>query len=153
MIELKGNEFKSVTGDLLRLDKEIEDLGIYNAEYVTLADNTFSNVEGAVVKLYRGGSDESTFGPHLTMTNNQLINVGSGKRNKTQASLYLHGVQVTNVLDNTIAESAVIKIEHTVGEPQTRIINNKLSQDINVVELRVAGPHTAVLSNNQILNK
>jgi poly(beta-D-mannuronate) lyase len=148
LIELKGNEFKSVTGDLLRLDKEIEDLGIYNAEYVTLADNTFSNVEGAVVKLYRGGSDESTFGPHLTMTNNQLINVGSGKRNKTQASLYL-----TNVLDNTIAESAVIKIEHTVGEPQTRIINNKLSQDINVVELRVAGPHTAVLSNNQILNK
>jgi poly(beta-D-mannuronate) lyase len=32
LIELKGNTFSNITGDLLRLDKEIEDLGIYNAE-------------------------------------------------------------------------------------------------------------------------
>lgn len=152
-ITLKNNTFSNITGDILRLDKELEDLGIYNAEYVTLADNTFSDVEGALVKLYRGGSDESTFGPHLNMSNNTVTNVGNGKRNKSKSSLYLHGVQVSNVLDNTLAKSAPVVVEHTVGEPKTTIQNNKLSQDVSVVELRVSGPHTAVLSNNKIIGK
>jgi poly(beta-D-mannuronate) lyase len=105
------------------------------------------------VKLYRGGSDESTFGPHLTMSNNQLNAIGEGKRNKTKASLFLHGVQVTNVKENTLKNSAPIKVEHTVGEPKTSIVNNQFSQKISVVELRVSGPHTAELSNNIIVNK
>ncbi|MDO6444473.1 polysaccharide lyase 6 family protein [Colwellia sp. 1_MG-2023] len=153
LIEFKGNTFTNITGDLLRLDKEIEDLGIYNAEYVALADNKFENVSGALVKLYRGGTDESTFGPHLTMSNNQLTAIGEGKRNKTKASLFLHGVQVTNINNNNIANSAPIKVEHTVGEPKTSIANNQLSQAVSVVELRVEGPHTAELSDNTIVNK
>ena len=152
-IELKGNKFSNITGDLLRLDKEIEDLGIYNAEYVTLSENTFDNVEGTLVKLYRGGSDESTFGPHLNMKNNTVTQVGVGKRNKSKASLYLHGVQVTNVLGNTLKNSAPIIVEHTVGEPKTVIKDNELSQEVSVVELRVAGPHTAELSNNKVQGK
>ncbi|MDG1751120.1 MAG: alginate lyase, partial [Thalassotalea sp.] len=153
LIELKGNTFTNITGDILRLDKEIEDLGIYNAEYVVIADNSFDNVSGTLVKLYRGGSDESTFGPHLNMSNNQLNTIGEGKRNKTKASLFLHGVQVTNVINNTLANSAPIIVEHTVGEPITSIVNNELSQEVSVVELRVSGPHTADLSNNKIVNK
>ncbi|TRX54497.1 polysaccharide lyase 6 family protein [Thalassomonas sp. M1454] len=152
-ITLSNNSFDNITGDILRLDRELEDLGIYNAEYVTLSKNTFKDVEGALVKLYRGGSDESTFGPHLNMTNNKVTNVGNGKRNKSKSSLYLHGVQVTNVADNTLAESAQIVVEHTVGQPKTSIQNNKLSQDVSVVELRVSGPHTAVLENNQVVAK
>lgn len=153
LIELNGNTFTNITGDLLRLDKEIEDLGIYNAEYVTLADNRIENVSGALIKLYRGGTDESTFGPHLNMSNNQLTAIGEGKRNKTKASLYLHGVQVTNINNNTVVNSAPIKVEHTVGEPKTSIANNQLSQAVSVVELRVEGPHTAELSDNKIVNK
>ncbi len=153
LIELKGNTFSNITGDILRLDKEIEDLGIYNAEYVALSDNRFDNVSGALVKLYRGGSDESTFGPHLNMSNNQLNAIGAGKRNKTKASLYLHGVQVTNLNDNTLTNSAPIIVEHTVGEPKTSIVNNQLSQKVSVVELRVSGPHTADLSNNKIVKQ
>jgi poly(beta-D-mannuronate) lyase len=153
LIELKGNTFSNITGDILRLDKEIEDLGIYNAEYVALSDNRFDNVSGALVKLYRGGSDESTFGPHLNMSNNQLNAIGAGKRNKTKASLYLHGVQVTNLNDNTLTNSAPIIVEHTVGEPKTSIVNNQLSQEVSVVELRVSGPHTADLSNNKIVKQ
>ena len=154
-ITLINNQFKNVSGDILRLNKEIEDLGIYNAEYVTLTDNSFSNVSGSLIKLYRGGSDESTFGPHFTMTNNRLSNVGLGKRNKSNASIYLHGVQVTNISKNTFAQSAPIVIEHTVGEPITQITDNTFDATLqpSITELRVAGPHTAILKNNNIINK
>ncbi|MFD2164817.1 chondroitinase-B domain-containing protein [Thalassotalea euphylliae] len=157
-IALKNNTFTNISGDVLRLDKEIEDLGVYNAEYVTLVGNEFSEVKGALIKLYRGGSDESTFGPHLLMTNNKVNNLGLGKRNKSGASLFLHGVQVTDVEKNQLTNAAPIIVEHTVGEPITRITDNTLNKSPSVVELRVEalkakGEHTATLSNNVINNK
>lgn len=153
-ITLNNNSFSKVSGDILRLNSEIEDLGIYNAEYVTLNKNSFSNVEGAIVKLYRGGTDESTFGPHIQMTNNTLSNVGLGKRNANKASLYLHGVQVTNVESNHLIDSAPIVVEHTVGEPQTVISSNifDATTEPSIVELRVDGPHTAKVENNTVRN-
>lgn len=149
-ITLKNNQFVNISGDILRLDKEIEDLGIYNAEYVTLENNQFNQVKGALVKLYRGGSDESTFGPHLLMSNNQVNDLGLGKRNKAKASLHLHGVQVTSIENNQLVNTAPIVVEHTVGEPITKIKDNQLTQQPSVVELRVEGPHTATLTNNQV---
>ena len=153
-IELTNNHFINITGDFLRLNKEIEDLGIYNAEYVILKHNTFDNVQGALVNLYRGGTDESTFGPHLTMLNNTINNSANGKRNKAAASLYLHGVQVTYIEDNTFDNSAEIVVEHTVGEPQTVIKNNLFNNTSapKVTELHALGPHTAVLLNNKQSN-
>lgn len=149
-LSVTNSTFTNITGDILRLNKEVDDLGIYNAEYVRLHDNQFKDVQGAVAKVYRGGSDESTFGPHLIASNNQMMNVGQGKRNKDKASFKLHGVQVTNMDKNQFANSAPIVVEHTVGEPKTRITNNvmKGTKAPSVVELRVKGPHTAELSNN-----
>ncbi|NMP32596.1 alginate lyase [Thalassotalea sp. M1531] len=151
-IALTNNTFKNITGDIMRLDTELEDLGIYNAEYVNVKGNSFTDVQGSLIKLYRGGSDESTFGPHLLMINNQLSNVGQGKRNKTKASIYLHGVQVTNISDNVVEKSAPITVEHTVGEPVTAITNNTFNATASpkVTELRVKGPHTAVIENNKV---
>ena len=150
LIELKNNQFSYISGDVIRLNKEIEDQGIYNAEYVTLENNQFTDIAGAVAKVYRGGTDESTFGPHFIMRNNKISNVGSGKRNKTKASLYLHGVQVTNIEDNKEVTSAPIKIEHTVGEPKTRLSLNKLSIQPLIAELHSKGPVTAILTQNEI---
>ena len=153
-IELTNNHFTNITGDFLRLNKEIEDLGIYNAEYVILKNNIFDNVQGTLVNLYRGGTDESTFGPHLAMFDNTIINSSNGKRNKTSSSLYLHGVQVTNVESNTFNNTADIVIEHTVGEPITAVKNNILNKTASpsVKELHAKGPNTAVLSNNKQTN-
>lgn len=153
-ISLIGNTFDDVTGDVLRLNTESEDLGIYNAEYVRVKDNSFNQVQGAVVKLYRGGTDESTFGPHLVMAGNKLNQVGHGKRNKNKSSLYLHGVQVADILQNTLVTSAPIIIEHTVGEPITLIKGNHfdMTQPPAVTELNVEGPHTAVIEDNKTVN-
>lgn len=152
-ILLDNNQFNQVTGDILRLDKETEDLGIYNAEYVTLTNNSFTDVEGAIVKLYRGGTDESTFGPHLDMVGNTISNVGKGKRNKAKAGVFIHGVQVGNIINNTFHDSQLIRVEHTVGEPITHVNDNTFNKTDKptVVELRVEGPHTADVSQNKYL--
>ena len=151
-VTLQNNQFAKVSGDVLRLNSEIEDLGIYNAEYVTLVDNQFADIQGAIVKLYRGGTDESTFGPHLAMRGNQLENTGNGKRNKEQSSVYLHGVQVTDIEDNNFQASTPIVIEHTVGEPQSAIIGNAFTATPAplITELRFPGPHTADVRDNEV---
>ncbi|WP_261319367.1 chondroitinase-B domain-containing protein [Microbulbifer agarilyticus] len=153
-ITLVNNHFENITGDLLKLNKEKDDLGIYNAEYVTVTGNTFTQVQGALVDLYRGGTDESTFGPHLDFSNNVVAESSQGKRNKAKALLKLHGVQVSDVRDNRIESSAGIVVEHTVGEPVTRIANNQFFKAPlpDVKELVAEGPHTAILANNEAKN-
>ncbi|AWB68896.1 alginate lyase [Saccharobesus litoralis] len=152
-ITIKNSVFNNITGDILRLNKEADDLGIYNAEYVTLSNNQFSDVQGALAKIYRGGRDESTFGPHLDMQGNVLSNVGKGKRNKSKSAVYLHGVQVTNIANNTVENSAGVVIEHTVGEPISVVQDNsfKATPAPSVVELHTGGAHTAQLKNNKVL--
>ncbi|TYK65133.1 polysaccharide lyase 6 family protein [Colwellia echini] len=150
-ITVSGNTFKNITGDIFRLNKEQDDLGIYNAEYLTIENNSFKDVGGSIVNLYRGGKDESTFGPHLSFVNNKVIDSSKDKRNKSSASVFVHGAQVVLITENTFNNSAPIIIEHTVGEPVTVITDNKFVQTdvIDVVELYAPMPHTAELKNNQ----
>ncbi|WP_339720971.1 polysaccharide lyase 6 family protein [uncultured Paraglaciecola sp.] len=153
-IKITNTTMSQITGDIMRLNKETDDLGIYNAEYIYFNNNLLENVEGAVAKVYRGGTDESTFGPHFIMKGNVLKNVGKGKRNKNAASVSLHGVQVAQISENKWFDSAPVDIEHTVGEPITAVANNEFTATLapKVVELRASGPHTATLDNN-IINK
>lgn len=84
------------------------------------------------------------------MTHNVLSNVGNGKRNKKGASVFLHGVQVTDVQSNEFIQSAPLVIDHTVGEPITSVIDNTFTATptIQIQELHAEGPHTAILKNN-----
>lgn len=150
-IIILNSTFKNITGDIMRLNKETDDLGIYNAEYIHFNNNTVESVEGAVAKIYRGGTDESTFGPHFLMSGNTLKNVGKGKRNKSESAILLHGVQVTNIENNTLLDSQPVTVEHTVGQPETKITNNEFSNTPlpSIEELNAEGPHTAELSNNK----
>lgn len=154
-IVIKDSTFENITGDILRLNKEQDDLGIYNAEYVTIENSSFTNIEGAVAKIYRGGTDESTFGPHLFLTDSSFTNIGFGKRNKHKASLYLHGVQDTDMLGNQFSNIAPIVIEHTVGEPQTLIQDNRFEKVglPRVTEVFTRGDSTAVLIDNSVLEE
>lgn len=151
-ILIENSHFENITGDILRLNKELDDLGIYNAEYVTITDSHFVNIDGIIANIYRGGTDESTFGPHLLFANNTVTKVGGGKRNKSGASLFLHGVQDTDIINNEFSESAPVIIEHAVGEPQTLIENNRfIGMNLPLVtEIFTKGPSTAVLINNTV---
>jgi len=150
-ITITNNVFQNITGDIFRLNKEQDDLGIYNTEYLNVENNTFEKVQGSIVKMYRGGKDESTFGPHLKFVNNQITDSSFGKRNKVLSTLNLHGAQVALIEGNTFKKSAPVIIEHTVGEPVTAVIDNKFNKtDMpHITELYAPMPHSAKLKNNQ----
>ncbi len=151
-IVIKDSNFTDVTGAILKLDREFEDFGIYNAEYVAISGSDFTNIQGSLVDFYRGGTDESTFGPHFSLTASMLNNVGHGKRNKSRSSVHLHGVQVTDISDVTFRNSMPIVINHTVGEPQTSIQSNRFfdTKLPRVAELNSEYENTAVIRDNEV---
>lgn len=151
-IKIMNSSFKDITGNILKLDAENDNYGIYNAEYVTIANSAFDSVQGAVVEYYRGGTDESTFGPHFSMTNSKLTNVGFGSKNWLKSSIRLHGVQVSILKDNTFKNSRDVIINHTVGEPVTKITNNVfVDMPLPVItELNSEAENTAILSGNSV---
>ena len=150
-ILIKNSKFSDVSGAIVRLDREDDDYGIYNAEYLTITNSRFENVQGDIVDYYRGGRDESTFGPHFVMSRSVIENVGHGKTNKSASSLYLHGVQVTNMSRNRFINSKPFLINHTVGEPKTRIERNRFqkTEAPRVYELNSGLPPTAIIENNR----
>lgn len=120
-IEVKDSHMENITGAVLSLNKETEDLGVYSVENLTLEGNTFKDIKEEVVTLYRGGFDESTFGPMVTVDNNTLTNVGKGSTHRTGASMYFHGVQNLHISNTSWADSAPLSLYLTNGEPITRI--------------------------------
>jgi poly(beta-D-mannuronate) lyase len=123
-IEIRNSSFRNVTGSILALNREDDDLGIYNGEYIRIENSEFETIGGAIADVYRGGTDESTFGPHFTLRASTIDDVGKNKRNKTGASIRLHGVQATDIHDNVFADSRPIRVTETVGEPVTRFSGN-----------------------------
>lgn len=116
-VVLNRVEVDTLSGEVISADAETDDLGTYNIERLEIVGSTFRNVEGAAVSLYRGGSDESTFGPRMMMTGTTLERVGRGKANTTNASLRLHGLQLAEIRKNRFVDSAGLRFVRTVGEP------------------------------------
>lgn len=130
---IENTNMTNITGSVLSFDKEVEDLGIYNVENVVINNSTFKDVEGAVANIYRGGTDESTFGPIVRMSENKFDNVGKGKRNKVAASIKLHGVQNAIVEKSTWADSAPLTLHLTNGEPITIIKDCEMKSTSKIV--------------------
>jgi poly(beta-D-mannuronate) lyase len=149
-IRIEGSTFRNISGSVFKLDAERDDFGRYNAEYVTISDSMFEAVQGPLAALYRGGRDESTFGPHFEMVDSKLSDVGNGGRNALGASLWLHGVQDTDITNNTFDGLPAFKIDHTVGEPQTDINTNRFmgTPAPKVIEITSGLPPQARIENN-----
>jgi len=145
-IEIRNSNFSNVTGAVLALDKETDDLGLYNAEYVVITGSKFSNIGKALLNIYRGGTDESTFGPHVEIRDNEVSSAGKNKRNKSKASIYMLGVQLASVAENEFSDSLPIRVVQTVGDPVTSITNNRFIA--TAVPEIING--TAVLSGNTV---
>lgn len=151
-IIIRNSTFSNVSGSIVRLTDEVEDNGIYGAEYVTVDGSSFSNIGGPVLDIYRGGTDESTFGPHVELVGSTLVKAGHSNRNISGASIRLHGVQVTSIKDTHFAKSQPVLIKHTVGEPQTRIIGNRFDRHdgVEVIELNSGMPPSVTFQDNDM---
>jgi len=116
-IALVNCTFENITGHVLNLNKEIDDIGIYNAENVVISGCSFKDVGGAAAHLYRGGRDESTFGPIIQLSDTVFDNVGNDKRNKVSSAVSLHGVQLAELDNLSFKDSKKLNLHLIVGEP------------------------------------
>ncbi|MCB9331645.1 MAG: DUF4957 domain-containing protein [Lewinellaceae bacterium] len=120
-VVLRNSTFKTISGAILSLDAETDDIGIYSAENVIIENCRFTDVGGTALNLHRGGRDESTFGPMLYLSNSDFTNVGGDKRNKAEASVALHGVQLAMISGCHFTDCQPLKIHLVVGDPITKI--------------------------------
>lgn len=127
-VTIRNSAFSEVSGAIVAADSETDDFGRYNVEYLDIVDSNFADIAGPLASVYRGGTDESTFGPSVTITGNALSNVGRGSANGAQASFLLHGVQTAQIAHNALTRSAPIKVVHTVGTPRTSVAQNIFTQ-------------------------
>lgn len=143
-ISIQNSTFKKITGSIAALDLETDDIGAYNVEYFIMKNNVISDLQGAALRLYRGGKDESTFGPFLEIDHNVFDNVGFGQKNKYDAAISLYGVQEIDIKDNIFKDSKAIDMHLVVGEPIVNIRNNDFS---NSEKLKVTGDQKYTMEN------
>ncbi len=104
-----------LSGSVLAAHTETDDLGFYNVEGVEIVDSSFSDIVGPAVDLYRGGTDESTFGPRIIVAGSTFERVGG--RADPPVALALHGVQNARLLDNRFIDGGGVRFFRTVGAP------------------------------------
>ena len=140
-IVIKNSRFRDITGMIVSAASESDDYGQYNVEYLDITGNRFDNIGGPIAAVYRGGTDESTFGPTVRISDNGLYDVGRKIAGGKSGSLFLHGVQTAIIERNVVDGSGVMKIVHTVGTPETALRDNKFvaTPAPAVTELNFAG--------------
>lgn len=120
LIRIKDSRFSNIAGAVVAADSEVDDFGRYNAEYLEISGSQFADVRGGVAGLYRGGSDESTFGPHFRFNDNRVERSGG----KDRAALTLVGVQQIAIGSNRFDHSGAIRITQTTGTPVLTLTDN-----------------------------
>jgi poly(beta-D-mannuronate) lyase len=98
-ISVNNTKFDHCT-NIFTLTDELEKKGYYNVEKMIINNCTFSNNSGQILGLYRTGNDESTMGPKLIFTKNNIQNC-----HNDQALIHLIGVQQSIVTDNRFSNS------------------------------------------------
>ncbi len=150
-VTIADSRFANISGSVLSAVSETDDYGRYNAEYVDISGSKFVDIGGPVVAIYRGGTDESSFGPHVTITGIDVAGSGKIGAGGAPAVIMLHGVQRADISGSRFVDSAPIHVIHTVGKPETVISKNEFAGTSAPVieELIWNGPARARLSENR----
>ena len=126
-VSIRDSAFADISGAIVSASAETEDYGQYNVEYLDIVESSFVDIGGPIADIYRGGRDESTFGPYVNISGNALADVGNAATNRSGASINLHGVQIAVLSRNAFAASSPLRVVHTVGTPKTTVTDNSLS--------------------------
>ncbi len=94
--------FDEITGDAINLAAEKDDVGRYNVENLVFNNCLFNKILYGCINVYRGGNDESTTGPYVTInqcTFNESSNTELGY------ALKLYGVQYSSITNSVFNNS------------------------------------------------
>ncbi|MEM7327578.1 MAG: polysaccharide lyase 6 family protein [Pseudomonadota bacterium] len=116
-VEVSNSVFKNISGVPFKFDAETDDFGIYNVEYLIIQNSDFSDIRSSVASIYRGGRDESTFGPHGFIVESRFANVGA----EESPFAVLHGAQNVKIESNVFEASNPARLIITTGIP--KIVN------------------------------
>ena len=89
--------FRNMSGSAIDLSSEKEDKGIYNAENVIVRNCIFTNMLSGAINVYRGGNDESTTGPYVTIDHCIFNDVDNREQG---CVIKLLGVQYARVINS-----------------------------------------------------
>lgn len=120
-IVISNSTISNLSGTVLELNKEQDNIGLYNVEAVVLDNCTFENIGGEVATMYRGGTDESTIAGSILINHCLFSKVGNNKNNKSGKSLMLQGVQVAEIKNSIFEKSKGIGMKFTVGDPEAKV--------------------------------
>ncbi len=116
----------------IMLNKETNDKGDYNSEFVYVVDNTFTNVGENVLNYYRGGYDESTIGGNLVFTGNTVTN--SGKNDTENILIKTRGIVNVEFANNTFKNNNVKYVAILWGAKGQKPVNNVV-QNSGLIEV------------------
>ncbi len=125
---IEGTEISNVSGIPLKFDTETDDFGIYNVEYLKIRKSKFRQIRKEVANVYRGGRDESTFGPHIIVTDSEFNGVGSSG----EPILNLHGAQFVRLENNTANDVQPALHTITTGKPKVNSVGNVVEGDKSI---------------------
>ena len=116
------------------LNKETDNKGDYNVEFLTIKNSTFDNISQSIVDYHRGGYDESTIGGNFVFENNTVTN--SGEKQKDGILIKNRGIVNLTLKDNTFTNNPVKLIAILWGEKGQKSERNSLSNsgEVKVVQ-------------------
>ncbi|MGN1045710.1 MAG: poly(beta-D-mannuronate) lyase, partial [Candidatus Cryptobacteroides sp.] len=101
-VTIRDCTFEALSGDAINYAAELDDKGRYNADDLIIENCRFNRILGLPVNIYRGGSDESTAGPYVTLRGCTFDDCC----NKVRGSVVrIIGAQVLDILDNNFIDS------------------------------------------------
>lgn len=133
-IVLKNSRFENISGSVLALDQETDDIGIYNTQHLVVENCLFDDIGQEAIHVHRGGRDESTLGPRVTITGCTFDEIGGDKLNQTGSSIRLHGTQLVQISDCIFDDSKPLQLHLVVGEPIVNIEHSVFSGGTKIVD-------------------
>lgn len=116
-VTIKNCFFQNLSGDAINYAAEKDDIGRYNADDILIEDCSFYRLLGSAINIYRGGSDESTAGPYVTVQHCNFIDCCNKERGSVVRLIGAQIVAVENCnFDNSGRGGASIRLDEASWE-------------------------------------
>lgn len=116
-VTIRNCFFSDLSGDAINYAAEKDDIGRYNADDMLIENCAFYRLLGLPINIYRGGSDESTAGPYVTVRNCNFVDCCNKERGSV---IRLIGPQVLTVencnFDGSGRGGATIRLDEATWE-------------------------------------